>query len=359
MIEHKNPKLMEWFDRELRVNPIYVLYHGYYAPVRYEILKNFLLVDHDDERLIQTEQDMKTATRRVNLLLTLERIIYHIDKFEESRKEEMLVKLASMAKELRFYYCSKNMTYIRKTLALLIRYQNDDGSFPVSPAANIFIIETFLEYGIVTNPYLEKAMKWLLHQQNPDKGWGTTDAGHSDIWMTCKALHAFSYCARYSNNTKIRKGLNFVLDHLYDENRGGIIEGREAWQNLSDGFLLQESYSGGVLSVLEMLARLNMSYEDPRISKMLEWLKDRQMRSGHWPSQTYDPETKRSDERVSMRAVRVLKLFYIMPRRGTATIKTFHIKQDGRTSSKRPSFLQKSEIVQKDEETEKIKGEKE
>ncbi len=351
MAAHKNATLMEWFDRELRVNPVNVLYHGYFAPVRYEILKHFLLLEHDDERLLQTEQDMKTSTRRVNLLLTLERILYHIDKFEASREEEMLVKLASIVKELRFYHCSKNMTSIRRTLALLIRYQKEDGSFPVSLEANIFIIETFLEYGIVTNPYMEKAMKWLLRRQRPDKGWGSTQAGHSDVWISCKVLHAFSYCVRYISNTKIKKGVSFVLEHLYDENRGGIIEGKEAWQTLSTGFRLPEFYAGGVLSVLEMLARMNMSYDDPRISGMLEWLKDRQMRSGLWPSQTYDPETKRSDERVSMRVVRVLKLFYIMPMHGSATIKTFRIKQGGRTSAKKPSFLKEKTKNEDDDNT--------
>ena len=48
---------------------------------------------------------------------------------------------------------------------------------------------------------------------------------------------------------------------------------------------------------------------------------------------------KRSDERVTMRVVSVLKLFYIMPRQGSATIKSFRIKQDGRTNAKKPGFI--------------------
>ncbi|MBN2780700.1 MAG: terpene cyclase/mutase family protein [Candidatus Marinimicrobia bacterium] len=338
-MENKNPALMAWFEKELPVEPIGVLYNGYHAPVRYEIRKHFLLYEHDDERLLSTEQDVKTAERRISLLLTLERILKNIEKFEKSREEEMLVKLASIVKELHFYHCTRKMTSIQKALALLIQFQQKDGSFPASLASNIFIIETILEYGVVTNPYMEKALKWLLYQQNDDKGWGTTAAGYSDVWITCKALHTFSYSMKYMKNTKIKKGVEFILNHLYAENTGGILEGANAWQNLSRDYMIPGSFAGGTLSVLEMLARLNVSYQDARITGMLDWLKGRQMRSGLWPNQTYDLPSCRSDERVSIRVVRVFKLFYIMPLHGSATIKSFRIKQDGRTNSKKPGFI--------------------
>ena len=83
--------------------------------------------------------------------------------------------------------------------------------------------------------------------------------------------------------------------------------------------MLEGIFVGGILSVLEMCARLNVSYEDPRVNVMLDWLKSKQLQTGHWPTQTYDIFNKRSDERVTMRVVSVLKLFYIMPRQGSAT----------------------------------------
>jgi hypothetical protein len=334
-----NERISGWFSKELRVNPLPVLEHAYHAPLRYETLKSFLKLPHDDPRLLQAREDVKQATRKVTLLLTLERIIYHFDKFEEGREEEKLVKLASIIRELRFYDCSRNMTAIRKALAMLIKQQKEDGHFPVSLAANIFIIETIMQYGIVNNPYAEAALKWLLKQQNADKGWGNTTEGRSDIWLTCSALHAFSYSMKYIRNTKIRKGVDFLLSHLYESNRGGIIEGKEAWEILSSSYFLKESFAGGVLAVLETLARLNVSSQDPRIGEMLDWLKDKQLGSGLWPSQTYDRYNRSPDERVTMRVARVFKLFYIMPKQGAATIKTFRIKQEGRTSAKKPAFI--------------------
>jgi squalene-hopene cyclase-like protein/prenyltransferase/squalene oxidase-like repeat protein len=285
---HKNPKLVEWFTNNLPYDPIKVLYHGYHAPIRYDLYKNYLLFEHDDAALHETEQDVKTAQRRVNLLLTLERILKNLHKFDADREEEMLLKLASIVKELRFYNCNRKMTSTQRALAELIKFQKEDGSFPVSLAGNVFIIETILEYGVVNNPYVEKALKWLLKQQNDDKGWGTTNDGHSDVWITTKVLHAFSFSMKYMKNTKIRKGIEFVLSHLYVENSGGIVEGKQAWENFSGDYMLEGSYIGGILSVLEMCARLNVSYEDPRVSEMLDWLKSKQLQSGHWPSQTYD-----------------------------------------------------------------------
>jgi squalene cyclase len=241
------------------------------------------------------------------------------------------------------------MTSITSALTLLIKYQNKDGSFPVSLAGNAFIIETIVEYGVVTNPFVENALKWLLKQQNDDKGWGSTTAGYSDVWLTTKVLHIFSYSMKYMKNTKIKKGMEFVLTHLYVENPGGIIEGKQAWENFSGDYMLEGSFVGGVLSVLEVCARLNISAEDPRVAEMLEWLKSKQLKSGHWPSQTYDIYDKRSDERVTMRVVRILRLFYIMPQQGSATIKTFKIKQDGRTSAKKPGFIIDPEAYPKPE----------
>ncbi|MDD3965542.1 MAG: prenyltransferase/squalene oxidase repeat-containing protein [Candidatus Neomarinimicrobiota bacterium] len=348
-----NKKIQDWFEKELRINPLPVLEHGYHPPVRYEILKSFYQLEHDDPRLLQAEQDVRQATRRVTLLLTLERIIFHIDKFEEEREEEKLVKLASIVRELRFYHCSRNMTAIRKALALLVRYQREDGSFPVSLAANVFIIEAILSYGIVNNPYMEKALRWLLTLQNSDKGWGNTEEGQSDIWLTCSILHAFSYNVKYTRNTKIRKGADFILSHLYESNKGGVIESKEAWEVLADSYFLKESFTGGILAVLEMLARLNFNSADPRIREMLNWLKDRQLRSGLWPSQTYDLMNRKADERVSLRVVRVFKLFLIMPKQGSATIKTFRIRQEGRTSAKKPAFITDPLNHPKPEETER------
>ena len=354
---HKNPKLVNWFATNLPYDPINVLFNGYHAPIRYELFKNFLNFEHDDEQLLRTEHEVKTAQRRLNLLLTLERILNNLHKFEESRREEMLIKLASIVKELRFYNCSRKMTSIRRALAQLIKYQQEDGSFPVSLAGNVFIIETIVEFGVVNNPYVEKALKWLLKQQNDDKGWGSTNADYSDVWITTKVLHVFSYSMKYMKNTKIKKGIEFVLSHLYVENPGGIIEGKQAWENFAGDYMLEGSYMGGVLSVLEMCARMNVSYEDPRVTEMLDWLKSKQLRSGHWPTQTYDMFDKRSDERVTMRVVRILRLFYIMPQQGSATIKSFKIKQDGRTSAKKPGFILDPEAYPKpveDEESDEL-----
>ncbi len=346
---HKNPKLVKWFRNELPYDPITVLYHGYHAPIRYDLYKNFLLFDHDDEALLKTEQEVKTAQRRINLLLTLERILNNIDKFEEGREEEMLLKIASIVKELRFYNCNRKMTSVERALVLIIKFQQEDGSFPVSLAGNAFIIETLLEFGVINNPFVEKNLKWLLKQQNDDKGWGTTKDGHSDVWLTVKVLHAFSYCIKYMKNTKVRKGVEFVLSHLFVENTGGIIEGKIAWEVLSNDCMLEGSFAGGVLSVLEVCARLNISAEDPRIAEMLAWLRSKQMQSGHWPGQTYDIYNKKSDERVTMRVVRILRLFYIMPQQGSATIKSFKIKQDGRTNAKKPGFILDPEAYPKPE----------
>lgn len=338
-MQKRSEQIDQWFNRELRVNPLPPLEHAYHAPVRYEVLKYFRLLDPKDELLIKATEDVKQSTRRVTLLLTLERILNNIDKFETGREEEMLVKLASIVRELRFYHCNHKMTAIGRALATLIRHQEKDGHFPVSLLANVFIIQTILEYGIIKNPYAEAALRWLLKQQNPDKGWGKTTEGYSDIWLTNSVLQAFSYNVKYTQNTRIRKAVDFMLSHLYLSNKGGVIEGKEAWEDLENSYYLKESFGGGILAVLEMLARLNSGADDPKIREMLNWLKEKQTGSGLWPAQTWDRFNRKTDERVTMRVIRVFKLFYLTPKKGAGTIKTFKIKQEGRTNTKKPAFI--------------------
>ncbi|MFI0487161.1 prenyltransferase/squalene oxidase repeat-containing protein [Actinomadura sp. 9N215] len=46
-------------------------------------------------------------------------------------------------------------------------------------------------------PDLRRAYRWLLHNQNPDGGWGSLHGCRSRVWLTCLALRALSQLNPY------------------------------------------------------------------------------------------------------------------------------------------------------------------
>ncbi|MEU9842686.1 prenyltransferase/squalene oxidase repeat-containing protein [Actinomadura sp. NPDC048032] len=46
-------------------------------------------------------------------------------------------------------------------------------------------------------PDLDRAYRWLLHNQNPDGGWGSLHGCPSRVWLTCLALRALSQLNPY------------------------------------------------------------------------------------------------------------------------------------------------------------------
>lgn len=319
---------MSWFNKNLKSNPVDALEYAYFAPIRLEVYKNFKQLPFDHELIVNQEDAVKKSIRRVNLLLALERVLYHMTNnlVEEDEMERMILKVASILRELKFYMCSRKLNSIQAAMVYLVKIQNEDGSFPVSFEGNVFILETLLMYNMGKNIHIHKGLRWLMRQHNKDYGWGHTDSEKSDVWLTLSVLRAFTLFSQYTTHPTILKGAEFVLNNLYCENRGGVLEGKDQWMQFSSGYMIEDTFKGGILKVLEVMARLNYSYDDPRIDTLLKKLIGLQMHSGQWPDQAFRLEEAKSDERVSIVVVRVLHLYYIIPERGKGTIRKYKMK---------------------------------
>jgi hypothetical protein len=206
---------------------------------------------------------------------------------------------------------------------------------------NAHVIETLLKYDFEGNRFVEQSIRWLVRQQNEDGGWGTSDEG-SDVWLTLKVLSACSYHSIMRERKKIKRGADFILNHYLSLNKGGILEGLQAWDQLSYGYEGIRAFRGGTLKVLEVLVRLGYTAENKSIRKMLNWLESQQNMYGLWsalPRQAKDT----TDDWVSYRVIRVLQLYYLLAG-DRKPIRTFKIKSGGRTSSKKPRFLIESNL---------------
>lgn len=294
----------------------------------------------------QTSLHLKVSKRalnenksRIKILKELELFdhsSYFLDYPPEERKILQLNYLVSLLSEALDYNCHKRMYVIQNALIHILKHQKEDGSFPLPLHLNAHLVETLLKYNFEGNRFVEQAIRWLVRQQNEDGGWGNAQNG-SDIWVTVKVLSACSYHSIIQERSKVKRGAEYILSHYLSENKGGILEGIQAWDNLSYGYDGIKSFRGGTLKVLEVLADLGYTTENKMIRKMLTWLENQQNAYGLWsalPRQAKDI----TDEWVSYRVIRVLQEYYLLFN-NRRPIRKYKIKPGGRTSAKKPYFL--------------------
>ncbi len=347
------PPGLEWFKNRFTIDPIQKLIRSRNSQIKYFLYKNVFEMDAQSIYIKVTKREINENRTRIRVLKELE----HFDPNKayseypaDKQKILQLNYLVSLLSEARDYNCHKRMEAVQNVFIFLLKHQNKDGSFPLPFHQNIFLIETLMKYDLEGNRYLEQAIRWLVRQQNPDGGWGQAD-GMSDVWLTLKVLSACSYHSVMREREKIKRGAQFIMSHYLSENKGGILEGKHAWDQLSYGYEGLKAFRGGTLKVLEVLVRLGYTAQDKEIRKMLNWLEDQQNNFGLWsalPRQSKDM----TDEWVSYRVIRVFQLYYLMGK-NRKPIRKFKIKPGGRTSAKKPRFLNENELNQ-DTETQEM-----
>jgi hypothetical protein len=335
----ERPEELSWFQNRFRIDPIHRILRSRNSQVKYFLYKNVFQMDHMSIHLKVTKRELNENRNRLRVLKALE--LFNPDKEfsqypPDQQKVLQLNYLVTLLSEAKDYNCHKRMNDVQNVFIHIIKHQKEDGSYPLPFHLNAYLIETLLKYDFEGNRFVEQAIRWLVRQQNGDGGWGQAENG-SDIWVTLKVLSACSYHSVMREREKIRRGADFILENYLSENKGGILEGLQAWDQLTYGYDGIKAFRGGTLRVLEVLVRLGYTAENKVIRKMLNWLEDQQNIYGLWsaiPRQAKDT----TDEWVSYRIIRVLQLYYLLAG-DRKPIRKFKIKAGGRTSAKKPRFL--------------------
>ncbi|MDK2977054.1 MAG: Squalene-hopene cyclase C-terminal domain [Candidatus Marinimicrobia bacterium] len=338
------PENLSWFSNRFTNDPIQRILRSRNSQVKYYLYKNVFQMDPMAIHLKVTKRELNENRNRIKILKSLELFdpaTQYAEYPADQQKALQLNHLTSLLSEAWDYNCHKRMTAIQNVFIHILKHQNKDGSFPLPLHLNAHVIETLLKYDFEGNRFVEQSIRWLVRQQNEDGGWGTSDEG-SDVWLTLKVLSACSYHSIMRERKKIKRGADFILNHYLSLNKGGILEGLQAWDQLSYGYEGIRAFRGGTLKVLEVLVRLGYTAENKSIRKMLNWLESQQNMYGLWsalPRQAKDT----TDDWVSYRVIRVLQLYYLLAG-DRKPIRTFKIKSGGRTSSKKPRFLIESNL---------------
>lgn len=317
------PENLKWFER-FTPNPVELLMDTRDPRIRYFLIKNVLQADSQSMELKLSKKMLNESRDRKKILFTLEKEEKRYRANPPASEEDRitaLMNITGLLAEAWDYSCHKRMDAIKDAIIFLLKQQNEDGLFPGPVHFNAYVIETMLKYDFEGNKLVEKAIRGLVRLQNEDGGWGQA-GNRSDIWATLKVLSACSFHSVMRKRIKVHQGAKFILEHLMDENAGGIISGKQAWDFLEYGYNDLKIYRGGTLRVLEVMARLGFPPEDRKIKNLLKWLDEVRLKSGFWPGLVH--KSLEANESVTLRVVRIFQLYYLLSG-DKKTIKTYKI----------------------------------
>ncbi|MEA3499870.1 MAG: prenyltransferase/squalene oxidase repeat-containing protein [Candidatus Marinimicrobia bacterium] len=336
---------LEWLN-QLKVNPIQKLMDSKNSLVHYKLVTFIFRLLPADPLYKSSLENLKNDFHRVGNLKTLDEINYEISNIPDNKMSiYQLITLIKTLSELYDYFCHNRMNTIKKSFYYIFKQQESDGSFPYNFYLNVYIIELILKYNYEHNQFAEKAIRWLIRQQNSDGGWGNAN-GKSDIWITLKVLNACSYHSIMQNRKKIFKGADFILNNYLDQNSGGVVSGKEIWNKFSNKHFNKDSFKGGILKILEVFNRLGYTKENEKLNKFLNIINEKQREDGYWYDD--DIETQYHRELITGKVIEIFHNYYSTHKK---IVKRYKIKSGGRTSAKKPIFLQE----QSDTETEPTK----
>jgi hypothetical protein len=202
------------------------------------------------------------------------------------------------------YGFTKKHLIISQAAEFLFSFQTEEGDFrgvygtQYTPNYSAAIMELLIKAGYEDDPRIEKGFKWLLSIRQDDGGWVIPIRTHNIKWSdvvnsnevlqpirkksfshlaTGIVLRAFAAHPYFRKVNEAKIAGNLLVSHLCEKDnyrdRGTV----EYWEKVSFPFWFTD-----ILSVLDTLYFLGFTKNHPKVKNALNWLKERQMKSGLW-----------------------------------------------------------------------------
>jgi len=212
---------------------------------------------------------------------------------------------------------TREIPAIQHGIVVLMKMQHGDGKFPLFYQHQGYALWVLLQYGLQGNPFVDRGLRWLLRRQRDDGGWlhlvqvprgEDKEKYPSCIWTTCHALWPMSLHNVYYKDDRVKKGVEYLLDHFLETNHTKFFNSPDAWDYLYIGYDESGCFRGGTLKLLEIASRTGFDRTHPVVKKAADWLRDQQLENGLFPAIT--GKDTRGDFMVTIRALQVLKRLF-------------------------------------------------
>lgn len=298
--EHRPPEAQyEKFDfnpswmRDVKANPLPALLRHEKPSVTLSVLRNLYDLDFQDERYKVVEQDVfgQHSWRIVFKPQRQPGVSFPSDDEEKSTAFAFLDQLYRVHR-IMVLGGSTYLPPVKSEIVKLMKYQNEDGRFPLLYHHHAHACWLLLKLGMEGNRLLDKAIFWILERQREDGGWlhrTMTPKGKkyeevdSCIWTSAEVLQLISSRKSFQKSKQAKLACEFILDRLLKMNTTNLFPPVEAWDHLAIGSSGESIFAGGSLKVMEAVTRCGYTREDARLNKLYKWLISIQMENGYFP----------------------------------------------------------------------------
>lgn len=278
-------------------------------PVLFWLKKDILEISYDRE-----QKNLRKYAHRVRLFETqradgswCERVI---DKGNIQSRTWVIIDTLKNLFHLYDYGCTLRDEGVSKAAEFLFSTQTKEGDFRGAfyneyvPTFHALALEILCRFGLDRDKRVQRGFRWLIDHRQMDGGWiipyqvhnsRYKDKGYrlptpltgdpipfdaslpSSARVTGIALRPFVESASWRNKKVVRQSAEWLANHLFKPDCYESNPGRDTWQELHYPF-----WTTDMLSVLDLLSRLNFSPDHPKISQALDCLLRRQDPQGFW-----------------------------------------------------------------------------
>ena len=283
------------FSDILRIDPLPDLIEKAPIHTKFRVIKYFY--PEKKEELSDLQKERKNNTRRKKLFKSqLDNGAWELDteySIDKKKKAMSFLKQLQNLTELLYLGENSKSETIKQALIRLIKFQKEDGKFPLSLHHQGYALWLLAQYGLAGNPIVEKGYRWLIKRQKDDGGWlspvmklseDVSDDMTSCLWTTIIITQAFSAHSRLKNSDNTRKAAQFIADHYLYKNHTSLFPEPDAWDYLFTDHTENGLFRGGTLKFCEALAPLKFMHTNKNFEKAIGWLKDVQLDSGLFPA---------------------------------------------------------------------------
>jgi hypothetical protein len=209
---------------------------------------------------------------------------------------------------------NRHIAKVRYHIVEFMRFQNDDGRFPMYYHHHAHALRILLKLGIQGNRLIDRGINWVIKRQRDDGGWihrANVPAGKSIdkipscIWTTAEIAALLSEKSGFKKSDELKRACEFLLANIEKDNLSTLLPEANAWNQFkitSDSNLM---FAGGTLKVLEILVRAGYNPSNPQFKKLYEWFIAQQMDDGLFPMVA--GKMPIANEAVSVRAMALIR----------------------------------------------------
>jgi hypothetical protein len=307
-------------------------------PVLYWLKKDILEISYERE-----QKNLRKFAHRVRLFETQRADGSWCERLtEKGTAQSKAWTVIDTLKNLFYLYdygCTFREEGVVRAVEFLFSTQTKEGDFRGAfyneyvPTFHALALEILCRFGLDRDRRVQRGFRWIAEHRQRDGGWVIPYQVHncsqsekpyrlptpsasgpfqfdpslpSSSRVTGIVLRAFAESPSWRGKKAVRQAAEWLSNQLFEPDRYETNPWRESWLELHYPF-----WTTDVLSVLDVLSRLNFSPDHPKISRGLDGLLRRQNAQGFWESSNQGANFE-DHLWITLSVLRVLKRFGLL-----------------------------------------------